>query len=81
LLFTAAYSSRAAAALNPARKDVSAAGGAAGATSQVANIRMSAEEQRRQYERQLVEVTELLRSAQHGAARVSEQEVSRTRRR
>ena len=37
---------------------------------------MSAEEQRRQYERRLLEATELLRSAQHDAARASEQEVS-----
>ena len=40
------------------------------------SVEMSAEEQRRQYERRLLEATELLRSAQHDAARASEQEVS-----
>jgi hypothetical protein len=38
------------------------------------SVEMSAEEQRRQYERRLLEATELLRSAQHDAARASEQE-------
>ena len=40
------------------------------------SVEMSAEEQRRQYERRLLEATELLRSAQHDAARASEHEVS-----
>ena len=40
------------------------------------SVEMSAEEQRRQYERRLLEATELLRSAQHDAARASEQERS-----